>query len=106
MPYVDFEPLQHLKPAAFKLYVYFLHRAEATRTSTLHMPLADLGFSSGLLATSRWAPPALRHGNDGPVRTALAELVEKGFIEKTGRRGRRPNTYHIVTKPDASERFK
>ena len=68
--------------------------------------LAELGESSGLQATARWLPPALRQGNDGSLRRALDELVTKGWIEKTGRRGRRPNTYRIVTTPESPHHFR
>ena len=81
MPYVDFPAIQALQPAAFKLYVYWLHRAEQTGTHTGSLSLAQ-------------------HGIDGTVRRALAELITHGFLEKTGQRGRCPNTYRLLKTPE------
>ncbi len=96
MAYVDFDRIQDLKPSAFKLYVYFLHCTQNTQNNTLTMTLADLGWHSGLQSQERWRLPGKQHGNDCHLRAALAELIQKGLIEKNGNRGRRPNTYCIV----------
>ena len=96
MPYVEFNSIEDLRPSAFKLYVFFLHRVQQTGSDTVEMSLADLAFWSGLQAQGTWRTPGQSHGRDGRIRLALAELVEKGLIEKRGSRGRRPNTYRIL----------
>ncbi len=94
MPFVNFHLLQHLTPAAFKLSVYFLDQVQSKDASIFSIPLVKLGFESGL------QPPcwhqAFRHGNDRQLRNAIAELIDEGFIEKHGQRGRRPNTYTVL----------
>ena len=104
MPYVDFFAIQALKPAAFKLYVYWLHRAEQTGTHTGSLSLAQLGRESGLQVHPTWRYPAAQHGMDGTVRRALAELITHGFLEKTGQRGRCPNTYRLLKTPEQTSR--
>ena len=108
MPLVDYQALRHLSPQAFKLYTCFLpacacphadrHLAQTHQTKTLTLSLADLGSESGLQSYCQW--PALRHGNDGQLRKALSELQNSGLIEKHGRRGRAPNTYHLLNLKD------
>ena len=98
MPFVDFHSLQHLSPQAFKLYTCFLHLAQTHQSETLTLSLADLGSESGLQSYCQW--PALRHGNDGQLRRALTELLNSGLVEKQGRRGRKPNTYHLLNLQD------
>ncbi len=94
MPSVNFHLLQHLTPTAFKLSVYFLDQVQSKDASIFSIPLVKLGFESGL------QPPcwhqAFRHGNDRQLRNAIAELIDEGFIEKHGQRGRRPNTYTVL----------
>ena len=99
MPFLDYRALRHLSPQAFKLYACFLHLAQLRKTSTLSLSLVDLGEQSGLQTAC--LAPALRHGNDGQLRRALAELLHDGLLEKQGRRGRKPNTYHLLPLPDA-----
>lgn len=94
MAWVQFSPLRHLSPSAFKLYVYFLDSVQAKNCPTLTIPLADLGYDSGLQAPHPYR--ALRHGKDGQLRRALDELIEGGWIEKQGRRGKAPNTYRVL----------
>ncbi len=101
MPYVDFTQIQTLPPAAFKLYVYWLHRAEQTGSQVCSISLAQLGQESHLQKHSSWRYPAQYHGIDGTLRAALKELVTQGFLEKTGRRGRRPNTYRLLKSPES-----
>ncbi len=67
-----------------------------TQDNTLSMTLADLGWHSGLQSQERWRLPGKQHGNDGQLRSALEELIQKGLLEKNSNRGRRPNTYRIV----------
>jgi hypothetical protein len=100
MPYVDFTQIQTLKPAAFKLYVYWLHRAEQAQTYTWSVSLAQLGQDSHLQVHPPWRYPAQYHGQDGTLRSALKELIDQGFLEKTGQRGRRPNTYRLLKSPE------
>ncbi len=100
MPYVDFPAIETLKPAAFKLYVYCLDRVQKTGTHTWSLSLAELGRESGLQVHPYWRYPAAQHGVDGTVRRALAELITQGFLEKTGQRGRCPNTYRLVKTPE------
>lgn len=99
MPFLDFHALRHLSPQAFKLYACFLHLAQVRNTATLSLSLADLGQESGL--ASACLAPALRHGNDGQLRRALTELLHSDLLEKQGRRGRKPNTYHLLHLSDA-----
>ena len=104
MPYVDFAPLKELKPGAVKLWLYFLDQVEQTGKTTCQMSLAELGEESGLQSATVWRWTHQAHGNDGRLRIALEELIEKGFIEKQGgRRGRRPNTYRVVKRPPSPE---
>jgi len=98
MPFVDFDSLQHLSPQAFKLYACFLHLAQTHHSETLTLSLAELGSESGL--QTHWFVAAPRHGNDGQLRRALTELLNSGLVEKQGRRGRKPNTYHLLNLPD------
>jgi hypothetical protein len=98
MPYIDFTHLKTLTPQAFKLYACFLDMAENKNTTTLTLPLSDLGGSSGLQAYCPY--PALRHGKDGQLRRAIAELITRGLIHKKGQRGRKPNTYTLLNPPD------
>ena len=103
MPFVNFDPLKELSPAAFKLYVFFLHLMQKKNTSVFTIPLVDLGYDSGLQPPCPYK--AFRHGNDGQLRKALQELIDSGLIEKQGQRGRAPNVYtvrfsHLHTKPD------
>jgi len=95
---VDFHALRHLSPQAFKLYACFLYLAQIKKSSTLTLSLADLGWESGLQTQCLY--PALRHGNDGQLRRALAELLNSGLVEKQGRRGRAPNSYHLLNLAD------
>ena len=104
MPVVNFHSLKDLRPPAFKLYVFFLHLVQTQNTSVFAIPLVDLGEDSGLQPPCAY--PAFRHGKDGQLRNALNELIDAGFIEKQGRRGRAPNVYtvrhyHLHTNPDA-----
>jgi|ETNmetMinimDraft_26_1059896.scaffolds.fasta_scaffold11167_3 hypothetical protein len=96
MPYIEFTTLQPLTPRAAKLYLYFLHRAEHTGQDTLSMSLAQLGQHSGLQTHAAWKAPSQWHGNDGAVRNALHELVQRGLIEKRAGQGRQPNTYRLL----------
>ena len=96
---VHFPPLKELKPSAFKLLIYLLHRAEETGTDQWCLPLVDLAWESGLLSEGAERLPGKPHGNDGQLRNALQELVEKGYVEKSGRRGRHPNTYRLRRPP-------
>ena len=105
MPYVDFPQLQALTPAAFKLYVYCLYRAEQTGVYIWSLSLAQLGQESHLSAATPWRYPSQRHGQDGTVRRALAELVAQGWLDKTGRRGRCPNTYRLLKTPGEGSRM-
>ncbi len=98
MPCIDFISLKNLTPQAFKLYACFLHLAENKNTTTLTLPLSDLGEISGLQTYCPY--PAFRHGNDGQLRRALSELIQKGLIQKQGQRGRRPNTYTLLYPAD------
>lgn len=100
MPYVDFPQLQTLTPAAFKLYVYCLYLAEQTGVHTWSLSLAQLGRESHLPAAIPRRYPSQQHGQDGTLRRALAELVVQGWLTKTGRRGRRPNTYRLLKTPE------
>ena len=71
MPYVDFPAIQALPPAAFKLYVYWLHRAEQTGTYTWSVSLAQLGQESGLQIPPAWrylAVQQARRGWNGAAR--------------------------------------
>ncbi|MFQ5859390.1 MAG: hypothetical protein ACE5LU_27650 [Anaerolineae bacterium] len=97
MPVIDFEAIRDLKPPAFKLYVYFLDQFQTYHRPTLTIPLADLGYESGLQTPHPYR--ALRQGKDGTLRRALEELIQKGFLEKTGCRGRHPNTYRLLRTP-------
>lgn len=92
---VHFPALQDLKPGAFKLYVYLLHRAEQTGSDEITMPLVTLGWESGLQPDPGWRLGKL-HGFDSQVRRALGELIERGYVEKIAGRGRRPNTYRLT----------
>ncbi|MDP6725425.1 MAG: hypothetical protein QF536_09575 [Arenicellales bacterium] len=98
MPDIDFIQLKDLTPQAFKLYACFRYLGQTKNTTTLTLSLADLGTLSGLQPFCPY--PALRHGRDGQLRRALTELIGKGLIEKQGQRGRRPNTYTLVTPSD------
>ena len=98
MTLIDYQALRHLSPQAFKLYTCFVHLAQTHRSETLTISLADLGWESGLQSYCQW--PALRHGNDGQLRKALSELINSGLIQKHGRRGRAPNTYHLLNLKD------
>lgn len=100
---IHFPPLKALKPAAFKLLIYLLHRAEETGTDQWCMTLVDLAWESGLQSEGVQRFPGKPHGNDGQLRNALQELVEKGYVEKTGRRGRHPNTYRLRRLPSVEE---
>ena len=104
MPYVDFTQIQTLPPAAFKLYVYWLHRAEKTGSQVCSISLAQLGQESHLQKHPSWRYPAQYHGTDGTLRAALMELIAQGFLDKTGQRGRRPNTYRLLKSPEASQK--
>jgi len=104
MPFVTFHPLRDLSPAAFKLYVYFLHLVQAKNTAAFSVPLVKLGYESGLQPECLY--PAFAHGNDRQLRNALEELSDEGLIQKQGHRGRAPNTYTVLghqlhTPPDA-----
>ena len=94
MPFVNFYLLRDLSPAAFKLSVYFLDQVQSKNASAFSIPLVELGDDSGL------QPPcwqkAFRHGKDRQLRNAIAELIDEGFIEKHGQRGRIPNTYTVL----------
>ena len=94
MTSVNFPLLQHLSPPAFKFYVYFLGQVQKTNTAVLARPLVELGYQSGLQPPCRY--PAFRHGQDRQLRNALNQLIEEGFIEKQGQRGRAPNTYTVI----------
>lgn len=95
MVVIHFPPLKALKPSAVKLLIYLLHRAEETGTSQWSMPLVDLARESGLQSEGAARLPGTPHGNDGQLRNALEQLVQQGYVEKTGRRGRQPNTYRL-----------
>ena len=94
MAYIDFSQWRDLSPAAFKLYVYFLHRVHTRNQAVFTLSLAQLGWESGLQAPGLY--PSLRHGKDGQLRRALQELIDRGLIEKHGQRGKRPNTYRVL----------
>lgn len=101
---VHFSQIRELKPSAFKLYIYLLHKAKEIRKDSFSMTLVDMGRESGLQSESGWQPPGKPYGNDGQLRNALSELVKKGYVEKTGGRGRKPNTYHLLKKPVAPKK--
>ena len=94
MPFVNFHLLRDLSPAAFKLCVYFLDQVQSKNAFVFSIPLVELGAESGLQPLC-WHP-AFRHGKDRQLRNAIAELIDKGFIEKQGQRGRAPNTYTVL----------
>ena len=94
MPFVNFHLLRDLSPAAFKLCVYFLDQVQSKNASVFSIPLVELGFESGLQPPCWY--PAFRHGKDRQLRNAIAELIDEGFIEKQGQRGRAPNTYTVL----------
>ena len=103
MPLIDFHLLRDLSPPAFKLCAYFLHLVQSQNVASFSIPLVELGDESGLQPPCRY--PALRHGKDRQLRNAIAELIQEGFIEKHGQRGRAPNTYtvlkhHLHEEPD------
>ena len=106
MPFVQYHLLHHLSPAAFKLYVFLLDLIQDNKTSTFSIPMVELGYRSGLQPPCIY--PAFRHGKDGQLRKALSELINANFIEKSGQRGRAPNTYtlrqhHLHTNPFSSQ---
>jgi hypothetical protein len=94
MPYMDFYLLQDLSPAAFKLYAYFLHLVQSKNVAAFSLALVKLGYDSGLQPSCPY--PAFRHGKDRQLRNAIEELINKGWLEKCGQRGRAPNTYTVL----------
>lgn len=91
MAFVTFHFLRELSPSAFKLYVYFLELVQSKHRCVFTLPMVKLGYEAGLQPDCLY--PAFRHGKDARLRKALAELIEKGLIEKEGQRGRVSNTY-------------
>jgi hypothetical protein len=94
MPFVNFHLLRDLSPPAFKLAVYFLHLVQSKNTTRFSIPLVELGYDSGLQPPCLY--PAFRHGKDRQLRNAIEELINTGWLEKCGQRGRAPNTYTVL----------
>lgn len=94
MPFLDFHLLRDLNPPAFKLYAYFLDQVQTRNTCCFTLPMVDLGEESGLQPPCLY--PAFRHGKDRQLRNAIKELIDTGWLEKTGQRGRAPNTYTVL----------
>ena len=94
MPFMDFHLLRNLSPPAFKLCAYFLHLVQSQNTARFSIPLVELGDESGLQPPCQY--PAFRHGKDRQLRNAIEELINMGWLEKCGQRGRAPNTYTVL----------
>lgn len=94
MPLINFRLLRDLSPPAFKLYTYFLHRVQSQNTIHFTLPMVELGQESGLQPPCLY--PAFRHGKDRQLRNAIEELINTGWLEKSGHRGRAPNTYTVL----------